>query len=64
MKKIRDEMNLLIIGDSDSFRDRIVNMLSNIPDLKFIGGAGGVVKALNAIKEFIPDAVTLGTFVC
>ena len=57
-------MNHLIVGDSESFRDRIVKMLSNIQDLKFIGGAEGVVKALNSIKELIPDVVTLGTFVC
>ena len=52
-------MNLLIVDDSDLFRDRFGKMLSNIPDLKIIGEARDVLEAKDSIKELNPDVVTL-----
>jgi len=52
-------VNLLIIDDSDLFRDRFGKMLSNIPNLEIIGEARDVLEAKNSIKELNPDVVTL-----
>ena len=52
-------MNLLIVDDSDLFRDRFGKMLSNIPDLEIIGEASDVSEAKDSILELKPDVVTL-----
>ena len=52
-------MNLLIVDDSDLFRDRFGKMLTNIPDLEIIGEARDVSEAMDSIQELKPDVVTL-----
>jgi len=52
-------MNLLIVDDSDLFRDRFGKMLSNIPDLEIIGEARDVLEAKESIMKLKPDVVTL-----
>jgi len=52
-------VNLLIVDDSDLFRDRFAKLLSNIPDLEIIGEARDVSEAKDFIKGSKPDVVTL-----
>ena len=59
MIKSPKAMNLLIVDDSDLFRDRFGKMLSNIPNLEIIGEARDVLEAKSSIKELNPDVVTL-----
>jgi len=52
-------LKLLIIDDSDLFRDRFAKMLSNITGLELIGEARDVVEAKDLIIKLNPDVITL-----
>ncbi len=52
-------MKVFIADDSKLFRERIINMLSDISGIEIIGQAGNGITAVKSIKKLKPDLVIL-----
>ena len=52
-------MKVFIADDSKLFRERLINLLSNISGIEIIGQAENGVTAMNSIKILRPDLVIL-----
>ena len=52
-------MKVFIVDDSSVLRERVVEMLSDLPEIEIIGQAQNVPDALRAINELNPDVVIL-----
>jgi DNA-binding NarL/FixJ family response regulator len=52
-------MKLFVAEDSSMIRERIVRMLTNMPNVQVVGEAADGVEALNRIPESKPDLVIL-----
>ena len=52
-------MKVFIVDDSSVLRERLVEMLSELPEIEIIGYAQNVPDALSSIKELNPDVVIL-----
>ena len=52
-------MKVFIADDSTVLRERLVEMLSELPGIEIIGQAQDVVEALTSIKKLNPDVVIL-----
>lgn len=52
-------MNVLIADDSDLMRERLVSMLSELPDIEIIGQARDGMEAIELIQTLKPDLVIL-----
>jgi len=52
-------MKVFIVDDSVVLRERVVEMLSEIPEIEIIGHAQNVPDALSALKKVNPDVVLL-----
>lgn len=52
-------MTVFLVDDSAPLRERLVELLSCLPDLKVAGQASGVEEAVKAIGEVQPDLVVL-----
>lgn len=54
-------MKTIIVDDSDLIRQRLVDILSDIPDVQIIGQEGEAHQALVSIRSERPDMVVLDT---
>ncbi len=52
-------MKVFIADDSAVVRERLVEMLSELPGIEIVGQAQGGLEAINAIMQLKPDAVIL-----
>jgi len=52
-------MKVFIVDDSAVLRERVIEMLSELPGIEIIGHAQNVSDALSAIKKLNPDVVIL-----
>lgn len=52
-------MKVFIVDDSLVVRERLVAMLSELPNIQIIGQAADAPEAINSIRELHPDAVVL-----
>lgn len=52
-------MKVFIVDDSTVLRERVIEMLSELPEIEIIGHAQNVSEALSAIKKLNPDVVIL-----
>ncbi len=52
-------MKILIVDDSVELRERLVKMLSELPEIKVIGQAKDTVEAIESISSLQPDSVIL-----
>jgi len=52
-------MKVFIVDDSTVLRERVIEMLSELPGIEIIGHAQNVSDALSAIKKLNPDVVIL-----
>jgi DNA-binding NarL/FixJ family response regulator len=52
-------MKVFIVDDSAVLRERVIEMLSELPGIEIIGYAQNVPDALSAIKQLNPDVVIL-----
>ncbi len=52
-------MRVLILDDSKVMRQRLVAMLSHVPEVEVVGEAEDPLKGLRRIREIKPDAVIL-----
>ena len=52
-------MKVFIVDDSAVLRERVIEMLSELPGIEIIGHAQNVPDALSAIKKLNPDVVIL-----
>lgn len=52
-------MNLFIVEDSKSVRERLQSMLSDIPGIALVGYAVDELGAIERINMLLPDVVTL-----
>ena len=52
-------MKIFIADDSAVVRERLVEMVSELPGIEIVGQAQGGLEAINAITKLKPDAVIL-----
>jgi DNA-binding NarL/FixJ family response regulator len=52
-------MKILIVDDSVELRQRLVKMLSELPEIKVIGQAKDTAEAIESISSLRPDSVIL-----
>ncbi|MDH5466824.1 MAG: response regulator transcription factor [Candidatus Aminicenantes bacterium] len=52
-------MKVLIVDDSRLLRERLVSMISELPEIDVIAQAGDAAGAKDSIQEFHPDVVIL-----
>jgi len=52
-------MKVIIVDDSAILRERLTDLLSEIPNLRVIGEAETTTEAIAMIQDFKPDAVIL-----
>lgn len=57
--KREGRMKVFIVDDSAVLRERVIEMLSELPGIEIIGHAQNVPDALSAIKKLNPDVVIL-----
>jgi DNA-binding NarL/FixJ family response regulator len=53
------KLNILVVEDSQLIVDRVVQMLSEIPCVRFVGNAGSFPQAVKSLKEWKFDIVVL-----
>src|SRR5947207_12176020 len=53
------DKKVFIVDDSPIVRERLVSMISELPDVEVIGQAGLPLEAIAAIEELKPDFVVL-----
>jgi DNA-binding NarL/FixJ family response regulator len=53
------DMKVFIADDSVQIRERLMEMLSELPEIEIIGEAGGVPEAIRDIWKLNPDVVIL-----
>jgi DNA-binding NarL/FixJ family response regulator len=52
-------MRVLIVDDSQVIRERLVMLLNEIPGVEIVGQAETVAQAIDALRQFTPDAMIL-----
>jgi DNA-binding NarL/FixJ family response regulator len=52
-------MKVLVVDDSALLRERLVSMISELPEIAKIGQAQNASQALNSVHNFNPDVVIL-----
>jgi len=58
-KKCKKTVSVFIVDDSAVFRERLIDMLSELKGVEIVGEAGGPHEAIKAIQKLKPDAVIL-----
>ncbi len=58
-KKMETTMNIVLIDDSLLVRERIANIISELPGVKVIGEAGNSLEAIEVVRKTKPDVVIL-----
>lgn len=53
------KLTILVVEDSQLIVDRVVQMLSEIPRVQFVGNAGSFTQAVECLRELKPDIVVL-----
>jgi DNA-binding NarL/FixJ family response regulator len=53
------ELSVLVVEDSGIVRERLVRLLSAVPNLRVVGEAATATDAIEKIGQFRPDVVTL-----
>ena len=52
-------MNVVVVDDSRILRERVVNLISELPGISVIGKAGNSIDAINVVRRTKPDLVIL-----
>lgn len=52
-------MKVFIVEDSPLLRERLIAMLSELPEVEIVGQAQGALQAINSISTLTPDVVIL-----
>ncbi len=52
-------MKVLVVDDSALLRERLVSMISELPEIAKIGQAQNATQALNSVQKLNPDVVIL-----
>jgi len=52
-------MNIVLVDDSKIVRERIFNLVSDLPNVKVVGEAGNSIEAIACVKNLQPDLVIL-----
>lgn len=52
-------MNIVLIDDSSLVRERIANIISELPGVKVIGEAGNSLEAIKVVRKTKPEVVIL-----
>jgi len=52
-------MNVVLIDDSLLVRERVANIISELPGIKVIGEAGNSIEAIKIVRKKKPDVVIL-----
>jgi DNA-binding NarL/FixJ family response regulator len=52
-------MKVLVVDDSALLRERLVSMISELPEIAKIGQAQSATQALNSVQKLNPDVVIL-----
>jgi DNA-binding NarL/FixJ family response regulator len=56
---VEEIMNVVLVDDSLLVRERVANIISEIPGVKVIGGAGNSREAIAVVRKTNPDVVML-----
>ena len=56
---VEEIMNVVLVDDSLLVRERIANIISEIPGAKVIGEAGNSSEAIDVVRKTKPDVVIL-----
>ncbi len=57
--KMDATMNIVLIDDSLLVRERVANIISELPGVKVIGEAGNSLEAIEVVRKTKPDVVIL-----
>ena len=52
-------MKIFIVGNSSTFREQVLDAVSEIENIKIIGGSDSALEAIREIKRMLPDVVIL-----
>ena len=56
---VEETMNVVLVDDSLLVRERIANIISEVPGAKVIGEAGNSIEAIEGVRKTKPDVVIL-----
>ena len=56
---VEEIMNVVLVDDSLLVRERVANIISEIPGAKVIGEAGNSIEAIELVRKTKPDVVIL-----
>jgi DNA-binding NarL/FixJ family response regulator len=56
---VEEIMNVVLVDDSLLVRERVANIISEIPSTKIIGEAGNSTEAMEVVRKTKPDVVIL-----
>lgn len=52
-------MNVVIVDDSRILRERVVNLISELPGINVVGNVGNSIDAIKVVQKTKPDLVIL-----
>lgn len=56
---VEEIMNVVLVDDSPLVRERVANIISEIPGVKVIGQAGNSTEAIHVVRKTRPEVVIL-----